>query len=122
MLQIPIILIAVLLLSACSTMPSGPSVLVLPGIGKNFDQFHNDDLICRRLAHEQIATSQQEPDSKEEGQQNYDIGYIQCMYGKGHRVPVPEELMYNSRLDWFPPPPPDMPAPPQAEGPKPSLN
>ncbi|PPK75563.1 hypothetical protein B0F87_10529 [Methylobacter tundripaludum] len=122
MLQILTILMSVFLLNACSTMPSGPSVLVLPGIGKNFDQFHNDDLVCRQLSHTQITTSRQQPDSKEDAQQDYDISYIQCMYGKGHRIPVPDELMYNSRLEeWFPPPP-DMPAPPQAAGPEPSLN
>lgn len=122
MLQILTILISVFLLNACSTMPSGPSILVLPGIDKNFDQFHNDDLACKQLSHRQIATSQQEPDSKEEAQQDYDISYIQCMYGKGHRIPVPDELMYNSQLEWFPPPPPDMPAPPQAAGPEPFSN
>ncbi|MDD5412077.1 MAG: hypothetical protein PHF31_11800 [Methylobacter sp.] len=92
-------------------MPSGPSVLVLPGTDKNFDQFHIDDLKCRQLAYEQIATSQKEPDSKDEGQQNYDIGYIQCMYGRGHRVPVPGDLMYDTQQEWHSPPPPNMPAP-----------
>lgn len=107
------ILIYVSLLSACSTMPSGPSVLILPGTGKDFNQFHKDDLMCRQQAHTQIATAQEEPDSKEEGQQYYDIVYIQCMYGKGQRVPVPGELMYETRQEWHSPPPPDMPAPPQ---------
>ncbi|MGZ5011096.1 MAG: hypothetical protein ACXV74_09080 [Methylobacter sp.] len=111
MLQILTILISVFLLSACSTMPSGPSVLILPGTGKNFDQFHNDDLMCRQFAHAQLSTSQKEPNSAEEGQQNYDIIYIQCMYGKGHRVPVPGELMYDTQQEWHPPPPPNMPAP-----------
>jgi hypothetical protein len=120
MLQILKVLISVFLLSACSTMPSGPSVLVLPGTGKDFTQFHNDDLMCRQLAHAQIVTSQEEPDSKEEGQQNYDIIYIQCMYGKGDRVPVPGELMYDTRQEWHPPPPPDMPAPPHSTSPEPS--
>ena len=40
-------------------MPSGPSVLVLPGTGKDFNRFHSDDLMCRQLAHEQIATERQ---------------------------------------------------------------
>jgi hypothetical protein len=122
MLQILTVLIVVFLLSACSTMPRGPSVLVLPGMGKNFDRFHNDDLMCRQLAHTQIETSQREPDSKEEGQQSFDIIYIQCMYGKGHRVPVPEALMYNTLHEWHSPPPPDMPAPPQTTSPAPSVN
>jgi hypothetical protein len=30
---------AALLLGACTTLPTGPSVMVLPGTGKNFDQF-----------------------------------------------------------------------------------
>jgi len=118
MLQILTILISVFLLSACSTMPSGPSILALPGAGKNFDQFHNDDLSCRQLSHSQVATSQQEPDSKEEAQQDYDIIYIQCMYGKGHKVPVPGNLMYNARDDWHPPPPPGMTAPRQSARPR----
>ena len=103
MLQILTILISVFLLNACSTLPSGPSVLVLPGTDKNFEQFRTDDLMCRQLVHAEIAASQKEIDSKEEGQQSYDIGYIQCMYGKGHQVPVPEEFMYDIRQEWQPP-------------------
>lgn len=103
MLQILTILISVFLLNACSTMPSGPSILVLPGTGKNFDQFRNDDLVCRQLVHADIAALQHELDSKEEGQQSYDIGYIQCMYSKGHQVPVLEEVMYDIRQEWRPP-------------------
>jgi hypothetical protein len=122
MLKILKVLIPILLLSACSTMPSGPSVLALPGTGKDFNQFHKDDLMCRQLAYTQIATAQEEPASKEEGQQYYDIVYIQCMYGKGDRVPVPGELMYDTQKEWHPPPPPppDMPAPPQYTNPEPS--
>lgn len=122
MLQILTILFSIFMLSACSTMPSGPSVLVLPGTGKNFDQFHNDDLMCKKLVHAQLAISQKEPDSKEEGQQNYDIGYIQCMYGKGHRVPVPVDLMYDTQQEWHSPPPPNMPAPPQPNTPGQFIN
>lgn len=120
MLKILKVLTPVFLLSACSTMPSGPSVLILPGAGKDFNQFHKDDLMCRQLAHTQITTAPEEPDSKEEGQQYYDITYIQCMYGKGDRVPVPGELMYDTRQEWHPPPPPDMPMPPQSTNPGPS--
>ncbi len=104
MLQILKIIIPVLLLSSCSAMPSGQSVLVLPGTGKDVNSFHKDDLVCRQLAHEQIAASPEDPDSKAEGQQNYDINYIQCMHGKEHRVPVPRELMYDTRQEWHMPP------------------
>jgi hypothetical protein len=89
-------LMLISMLCSCSTMPTGPSVLVLPGNDKDFDQFHADDVMCRRYARELITSSQKEPDSKEEGQQGYDIGYIQCMYGKGHQVPVEEEMVYEA--------------------------
>ncbi|MGZ5045002.1 MAG: hypothetical protein ACXV8P_09445, partial [Methylobacter sp.] len=118
-----IIIISAFLLSACSTMPSGPSVLVLPSADKNFDQFHNEDQLCRNLTHKQVAAAQEDIDSKDEAQQNYDIVYIQCMYSKGHQVPVPG-VMYGMQqeeeLDQPPPAdaPMDMPAPPQATNPK----
>lgn len=101
-----------LVMAGCSTMPTGPSVLVLPGTGKDFGLFKTDDADCRQLAFGQIAPAGKPPDSKEEGQQAYDITYIQCMYGKGHRVPVPAELSFGSRQEWRPPPPPNLPMPP----------
>ena len=55
-------LAAVLLLGACATLPpSGPSMMVLPGSGKNFDQFRVDDYECRNFASTQIdgATAEQ---------------------------------------------------------------
>ena len=56
-------LAAVLLLSGCATMPTGPSVLVLPGPGKSFEHFQADDYVCRRWAEQQIGmTAQQAAD------------------------------------------------------------
>ena len=51
---------AALALGACATVPSGPGVMVLPGAGKNFDQFQLDDAICRQWAAQQtgITTGQ----------------------------------------------------------------
>jgi hypothetical protein len=51
---------AVLVVSGCATMPAGPSVLVLPGAGKPFEQFQSDDYVCRRWAEQQIGISAQE--------------------------------------------------------------
>ncbi|MGA8050776.1 MAG: hypothetical protein WCA09_11450, partial [Burkholderiales bacterium] len=53
--------LALLLLGACTVMPAGPSVMVLPGTGKSFDQFRADDYMCRDYANAQIggATAQQ---------------------------------------------------------------
>jgi hypothetical protein len=45
----------VLLLAGCATVPAGPSVMALPGNGKNFDQFRSDDAECRQYAREQIG-------------------------------------------------------------------
>jgi len=121
MFQILSFLISVFLLGACSTIPSGPSVLILPGTGKELGQFHNDDWVCREFAHTQISTPK-EPDSMEEGQHDYDMSYIQCMYSKGHRVPVPGEFSYNSQKDVHSPPPPNLPAPPQTSKPDSSVS
>jgi hypothetical protein len=46
---------AVLLFGACTTMPAGPSVMALPGTGKNFEQFRIDDADCRNYAQFQIG-------------------------------------------------------------------
>jgi hypothetical protein len=43
-------LVAGVLLAGCVTVPSGPSVMVLPGTGKSFEQFQTDDLVCRQWA------------------------------------------------------------------------
>jgi len=48
-------LAALLLLGACATIPTGPSVMVLPGTGKSFDQFRADDAECRQFALNQIG-------------------------------------------------------------------
>src|SRR5258706_15756383 len=57
LLRISPLLIGVLLLGACVSMPKGPSVMVLPGSGKSFDQFRYDDVECRQFADFQIGGS-----------------------------------------------------------------
>src|SRR4030095_3952343 len=43
--------LATLALAGCaSTPPPGPSVMVLPGTGKSFDEFRHDDHDCRGYA------------------------------------------------------------------------
>lgn len=132
------LLIPLLLLGACTTIPTGPSVMVLPGTGKSYDQFRSDDFVCRQYASGQTGGTTPNQAITDSGvrsaavgtavgaaagaainggrgaavgagsglligalagtgagessgyalQQRYDIGYIQCMYAKGHRVPV----------------------------------
>ena len=155
---------AVLLLGACTTMPTGPSMMVLPGTGKNFDQFRFDDHECRQFASGQVGAT---PDGAAESsgvksavvgaavgtaagaliggrhgaatgagaglivgsaagagaagysqrtlQQRYDMGYQQCMYAKGHRVPVAGRFETSRPAPAYatpPPPPPGTPPPP----------
>ena len=47
----------VLLLASCATIPSGPSIMALPGSGKSFDEFRADDASCQQYATEQIKTT-----------------------------------------------------------------
>jgi len=46
-----------LLVTACATIPTGPSVMVLPGSGKAFEQFQADDAVCRQWAAQQVGTT-----------------------------------------------------------------
>src|SRR5437762_11734961 len=50
-------LVAVLGLGACATAPIGPTVMVLPGHGKPFDQFQIDDASCRNWAAHQSGAA-----------------------------------------------------------------
>ncbi|MGH8071806.1 MAG: YMGG-like glycine zipper-containing protein [Candidatus Entotheonellia bacterium] len=42
-------------LSACTSLPTGPNVMVLPGVGKPFDLFQVDNAVCREYAQGQIG-------------------------------------------------------------------
>jgi hypothetical protein len=48
-------LAATLAMAACTTVPSSPSVAVMPGTGKSFEQFNDDDGVCRQFAYNQNA-------------------------------------------------------------------
>ena len=48
-------LVALLALAGCVSVPTGPSVMVLPGTGKSFDQFRLDDYDCRGYAQSQVG-------------------------------------------------------------------
>jgi hypothetical protein len=51
--SVPLLVVA--LLAGCVTVPSGPSVMVLPGDGRSFDQFRYDDMDCRSYASSQVG-------------------------------------------------------------------
>lgn len=170
-ISIPLgILAGVLMLGACTVIPTGPSILVLPGTGRSMDSFRYDDNECRQFAYAQIGgtTTQQAANQAAVGsavvgtaigavagaaiggsqgaavgagtglvagsavgvssasvsgygtQRQYDNAYIQCMYAKGHRVPVPANMAYPRTVrgsgaasdTGIPPPPPGSPPPP----------
>jgi outer membrane lipoprotein SlyB len=46
-----------LMLAGCASIPTGPSVAVMPGPGKPFDQFQTDNAICRQFAEQQIGAN-----------------------------------------------------------------
>ena len=52
-----LLLVAATGLTGCATIPTGPSVMVLPGQGKPFEQFQADDAICREWAGQQAGTT-----------------------------------------------------------------
>ena len=158
-------LVSVLFITACVSVPNGPSTMALPGTNKTFDQFRYDDSSCRGFAHEQIggtSANQAAGDSfvksavtgtvigaavgaagggdagagaaaglfvgsimgaeaanvsAYSAQHRYDNAYIQCMYAKGHRVPVTGHIEQQpaSRTPpsrYIPPPPPPGYTPP----------
>ncbi len=161
------LLSGLMLLSACTTMPNGPSVMALPGTGKNFDQFRVDDADCQNYALYQVGGTTANQASTDVGlrsaaigtavgavagatigghqgagagagaglimgsmagagaaessaygsQQRYDNAYVQCMYAKGHRVPVAAGYsggvqQPSSAPSYQPPPPPPPGYPP----------
>lgn len=146
-------------LAACVSLPSGPSVMVLPGTGMSFEQFRLDETICRQYAGEQVGLTSESAAtsagvgsaaigatvgavagaaiggrhgagvgagtglivgsmsgagaaqvSAYEAQRRYDNAFVQCMYAKGHRVPVsghyPPERAPQPAAPQYPPPPP----------------
>lgn len=114
-------------------MPTGPSVLVLPGTAKSLDQFRADDFECRQFAQAQLGGATPTQAASENGvrsaavgtaagagaespaydrQRRYDYGYMQCMYAKGHKIPVPENFVYGDTATYAAPPPPPPQSPP----------
>jgi hypothetical protein len=95
---------------------TSPSVMVLPGTGRSMDQFQRDEAACRQTATVSPAGS------RVTSQRDYDVLYIQCMYGKGHRVPVPPGSFgtpASAPATSTPPPPSGTPPPPPAGPPPP---
>ena len=162
---------AVVLFTGCATVPSGPSVMVLPGQGRTFDSFQTDDYTCRNWAAQQTGATPSDVSTRNtiggaaigtllgaaagaaigaaagspgtgaavgagvgilggtaagasasqpasaSLQSRYDAAYMQCMYAKGHQIPVRRgsQPAYSSQsaVTPLPPPPPPPAAHPQ---------
>ena len=48
-------LAAVVMLGGCVTVPTGPTVMVLPGSQKTVDQFQRDGAACQQFAQQRVA-------------------------------------------------------------------
>lgn len=67
-------IVAVLALGACTTIPTGPSVMAMPGTGKNFDQFRADDADCRQFAQMQTGGATSNETAVESGMKSAAVG------------------------------------------------
>lgn len=115
---------ATAVLSGCASLPNGPSVMVLPGSTKTWDQFQIDNADCRNYSGSVVGgknASQAAGDSST-NQQRYDLAFTQCMYAKGHQVPIARGSYPRPRYSSAAPPPPTSsatPPPPPAGTPPP---
>ena len=99
-----LLVLAVVALTACATIPAGPSVTVWPGPGKPFEVFQSDDAVCRQWASQRARP---EPFGYEWAlQRRYDNAYMQCMYARGNQVPGgPLRQAVPPPSGVYPPPP-----------------
>ena len=67
-------LAAVLVVGGCVSMPTGPSMLVLPGSDKSFNEFRADDRVCREYAYEQIGGRSAEQHASDSGVRSAVVG------------------------------------------------
>ncbi|HEY8098179.1 MAG TPA: glycine zipper family protein [Methylobacter sp.] len=169
MSRFSIVFLVMFMLAAtgCVSLPTGPSVMVLPGSGVSFEQFRNDDAVCQQYASFQVGGTSANQAAVNSGvtsaavgtalgaaagaalgggrgaaigagtglvggslvgtgaagsslyatQDHYDVAYIQCMYAKGHQVPVSGQFSNETSRQavppssHIPPPPPGSPPP-----------
>jgi len=115
------------LIGGCAGIPTGPSVLALPGTGKTLNEFRSSDIQCYQYAAQSIGSVSGGESSRSYGydaQRRYDNAYVQCMYASGHKVPVSAAMAKNlsqmpagpASAANIPPPPPNV-APPSSPPP-----
>ena len=65
-----------LLLAACTSLPTGPSVMTLPGSGKGFEQFRADEAMCRNYASQSIGATTADGAAVDAGVRSAAIGTL----------------------------------------------
>lgn len=165
--RVPVVaVLPLILLAGCVIAPTGPSVMVLPGSSKSFEQFRADEMDCRQYAQYQTGGRSADQAAVDAGvrsaalgtvvgaaagaaigghngagvgagtgllfgsmagtggaqssaygtQRQYDNAYIQCMYARGHQVPLYQGQIRSRSMPESsstpPPPPPGYPPPP----------
>jgi hypothetical protein len=58
------LVLSLIVMAGCATIPKGPSVMVLPPPEKPFEVFQAEDIICRQWAGQQIGMSPQETSNR----------------------------------------------------------
>jgi len=53
--SLALLLLVIAALAGCATIPTGPSVMVLPAPGRPFEQFQADEMVCRQWAGQQAG-------------------------------------------------------------------
>jgi uncharacterized protein YcfJ len=60
-------LVAAVALAGCAEHPAGPTVAVMPGPGKSFQAFQEDQVICKNFADQQVAGQADSANNKQLG-------------------------------------------------------
>ncbi len=71
-----LIMAPMVLLAACATVPTGPSVMALPGANKSFEQFRADDAECRQYAQMQTGGNGTEQAAVDAGLKSAAVGTL----------------------------------------------
>lgn len=71
-----VVVSGLLMLGGCATVPTGPSVMALPGTGRSFDQFRLDDYDCRQFAYLQVGGPEAEQAANDEGVRAAAVGTL----------------------------------------------
>ena len=75
-----LLMVVVVVIGGCVTLPTGPSVMVLPAHGKSFEQFQSDDALCRQWAQ---TADRNEPSGNGQSECRY---RGRCWHGSGRRT------------------------------------